>query len=83
MSVLGINPTRDKWAKAIIYGGGFAYFYLIKILALANISNPGVVYKIWFDQSKQRKEIKDKAWKRYCESGDIWKSLEPFINNNC
>lgn len=81
MSVLGINPTRDKMAKAVIYGGGFAYFYLIKVLALANITNPAMVYAIWFKQSNKRKEIKDEAWSNYCETGDIWKSLKPFIEN--
>lgn len=58
MSVIGINSIRDKMAKAIIYGGGSAWFYLIKVLALANISNPALVYKCWFQQGKQWKEIK-------------------------
>lgn len=80
MNVLGNNPVKDKMAKAIIYGGGFAWFYLIKILALANVSNPALIYKVWFQQSKQRKEIKDKAWCNYCETGDIWKSLKPFVS---
>lgn len=79
MSILGINPSRDKKAKLIIYGGGAAYFSLIKIIAAANINNPGVMIKIWSQTAKQRKEIKDKAWKLYCESGDIWNSLKPFI----
>lgn len=82
MNVIGQNPKRDKMAKAIIYGGGVAYFYLLKVFALANISNPMAVYKIWFQSSKLRKETKDKAWKNYCATGNIWKSLKPFIIND-
>lgn len=79
MSVIGKDPNRDKMAKVIIYGGWAAYFYLLKLLALANISNPVAVYKIWFQSSKERKEVKDKAWKNYCETGDILKSLGKVI----
>lgn len=79
MSVIGINPKRDKIARAIIYGGGSAYFSLIKILALANFQNSAAIYRIWFQQSKKRKDIKDKAWRNYCETGDIWSSLKPFV----
>jgi len=79
MSILGINPERDKLAKAVIYGGGYVFFALIKALALANVSNPVGIYKIWFEQSKLRKDIKDKAWNRYSETGDILGSLKEFI----
>lgn len=81
MNVLGINPNRDKLAKAVIYGGGYAYFALIKALALANVSNPGAIYKIWFQQSKLRQDIKDKAWKRYTETGDIGKAITEFVRD--
>ena len=79
MSVIGINPRRDKMAKAIIYGGGSAYFYLLKVLSLACYSNSAAVYNIWFKQSNKRSEIKDKAWQHYCETGDIWRSIKPFV----
>lgn len=82
MSVLGQNPTRDKMAKAIIYGGGTLLFYSIKALALANVSNMGAIYKIWFQQAKKRKDIKNKAWELYCKTGDIWNSLDPFISGS-
>lgn len=79
MSILGVNPNRDKLAKAIIYGGGYAYFALIKMIASANISNPGAVMKLWSQQSKERKEVKNDAWNIYSETGDILKALKPFI----
>lgn len=78
MSVIGINPKRDKMAKTIIYGGGSAYFHLLKILTFANFRN-SMAIKLWYQQSKERSEIKEEAWRNYCETGDILGSLKPFV----
>lgn len=77
MSVIGINPSRDKIAKSIIYGGGTAYISLLKFVGSAFLSNPAVLSS--WSASNKSQEIKDKAWAKYCETGDILASLKPFV----
>ena len=79
MSVIGINPSRDKIAKSIIYGGGTAYLSLLKFVGGAFLSNPAILNS-WSAINKSQ-EVKDKAWARYCETGDILASLKPFVWN--
>lgn len=72
MSVLGQNPDRDKKAHDIIYGGMSVYVGALKVAA----SFMGIHGGMGNDYVKG---LKDKAWKIYCETGEISKAVKVFF----
>lgn len=74
MSVIGLNPKRDKKARLIIYGGMGAYVALLKVLVGLKGAQSVMV-------NRQKKSLQDKAWEIYSQTGDIKKAVKIFFWN--
>ncbi len=72
MSVIGLNPERDKKARLIIYGGFSGYCALLGFLADLNMGQ-GIM------MNRRKKYYQDKAWEIYSQTGDIKKAIKVFF----
>lgn len=77
MSVIGIDPKRDKRAHAIIYGVVPGCSTLLNFFG----GCMGVPPNIKAISNRQIKACQDKAWKIYTETGDIKKAIKIFFWN--
>lgn len=72
MSVIGLNPKRDKKARLIIYGGMGAYVALLKLLVGLKGAQTVMV-------NRMNKSLQDKAWEIYSHTGDIKNVVKVFF----
>lgn len=75
MSVIGIDPKRDKRARAIIYGGFSGYVALLNLLAGCFGTPPQASVMV----NRKKKSYQDRAWEIYCQTGDIKKAIKIFF----
>lgn len=72
MSVIGLNPKKDKIARLIIYGGMGGYVALLKLLVGLKGAQTVMV-------NRMNKSLQDKAWEIYSQTGDIKKAVKVFF----
>ncbi len=75
MSVIGLDPARDKKARAIIYGGFSGYVALLNFLSrcIGCPSTASIATNI------RKKSYQDRAWEIYSQTGDIKKAIKIFF----
>lgn len=73
MSIIGIDPQRDKKAHRIIYG---SYYALSGVLSVVRscMGVPGNIGSL-----SEVKKQRDKAWKIYSKTGDIKKAVTVLV----
>lgn len=75
MSVIGTNPSRDKKAHRIIYGGFSGYVALLNFLG-GCMGAPPMVSAL---NNRRKKSYQDRAWEIYAQTGDIKKAIKIFF----
>lgn len=75
MSVIGLDPKRDKRAHKIIYGGFSGYVALVNFLGSC-MGAPPMVSRM---NNRSKKSYQDRAWRIYSETGDIKKAIKIFF----
>ncbi len=75
MSVIGIDPKRNKRARTIIYGGFSGYVALLNFFG-GCMGLPSTINAV---NNRKKKSYQDRAWEIYSDTGDIKKAIKIFF----
>ncbi len=75
MSIIGLDPQRDKKAHRIIYSGFSGYVAFLNFLG----GCMGVPPNISAVNNRRKKSYQDRAWEIYSSTGDIKKACKIFF----